>query len=86
MIIQPANRTLSVKEYYFSIKNKEIAKLNASRPADDPIINLGIGSPDGAPSQEAVEAMVDCARKPPPTGTRATSAYLSLGKPWPRGT
>ena len=62
MIIEPANRTLSVKEYYFSIKNKEIAKLNASRPGD-PIINLGIGSPDGAPSEEAVEAMVECARK-----------------------
>jgi len=62
MIIKPAERTLSVKEYYFSIKNKEIARLNASRPGD-PIINLGIGSPDGAPSEEAIEAMVECARK-----------------------
>ncbi len=62
MIIKPAERTLSVKEYYFSIKNKEIARLNADRPGD-PIINLGIGSPDGAPSSEAVEAMVECARK-----------------------
>ena len=33
MIIKPANRTLSVKEYYFSIKNKEIAKLNG-KPLD----------------------------------------------------
>ena len=63
MIIKPAERTLSVKEYYFSIKNKEIARLNAGRPVD-PIINLGIGSPDGAPSEEAVEAMVECARRP----------------------
>ncbi|MBQ5417265.1 MAG: aminotransferase class I/II-fold pyridoxal phosphate-dependent enzyme, partial [Bacteroidales bacterium] len=75
MIIKPADRTLSVKEYYFSIKNKEIAKLNASRPADDPIINLGIGSPDGAPSQEAVEAMVDCARKP---GTHGYQSYIGI--------
>ncbi len=65
MIIQPANRTLSVKEYYFSIKNKEIAKLNAERAAKglDPVINLGIGSPDGAPSEEAVEALCQTARK-----------------------
>ena len=66
MIVKPADRTFSVKEYYFSIKNKEIAGLNASRPGD-PIINLGIGSPDGAPSEEAVEAMA----------TRATPASLN---------
>ena len=29
MIIQPAHRTESVKEYYFSVKNKEIARMNA---------------------------------------------------------
>ena len=33
MIIQPADRTLSVKEYYFSIKNKEMASLNVERKA-----------------------------------------------------
>ena len=75
MIIKPADRTLSVKEYYFSIKNKEIAKLNASRPKDDPIINLGIGSPDGAPSQEAVEAMVECARK---SGSHGYQSYIGI--------
>ena len=63
MIIQPAQRTLSVKEYYFSVKNREIANMTAACP-EDPVINLGIGSPDGAPSPEAVEAMVSCARKP----------------------
>ena len=75
MIIQPAQRTLSVKEYYFSIKNKEIAKLNASRPKDDPIINLGIGSPDGAPSGEAVEAMVECAGK---ATTHGYQSYIGI--------
>ena len=74
MIVKPADRTLSVKEYYFSIKNKEIAKLNASRPGD-PIINLGIGSPDGAPSEEAVEAMVECARKP---GSHGYQSYIGI--------
>lgn len=75
MIIKPADRTLSVKEYYFSIKNKEIARLNASRPKDDPIINLGIGSPDGAPSQEAVQAMVSCARK---SGSHGYQSYIGI--------
>ena len=59
MIIEPAHRTLSVKEYYFSIKNKEIAKLNAERAAKglDPVINLGIGSPDGTPPRPALEVL-----------------------------
>ena len=77
MIIQPANRTLSVKEYYFSIKNKEIAKLNAERAAKglDPVINLGIGSPDGAPSQEAVEALCQTARK---NSTHGYQSYVGI--------
>ena len=59
MIIEPANRTLTVKEYYFSIKNREMAKLNAERAAAglDPIINLGIGSPDGTPPRAALDVM-----------------------------
>ena len=65
MLIQPAQRTLSVKEYYFSIKNREIAALNASRAREglDAVINLGVGSPDGAPPAEAVEALCDTARE-----------------------
>ena len=59
MIIEPAHRTLSVKEYYFSIKNREIAALNAERAAKglDPVINLGIGSPDGTPPRPALERL-----------------------------
>lgn len=59
MIIEPANRTLTVKEYYFSIKNREIAKLNAERAAAglDPVINLGIGSPDGTPPRAALDVI-----------------------------
>ncbi len=77
MIIQPANRTLSVKEYYFSLKNKEIARLNAQRAAQglDPVINLGIGSPDGAPSEAAVEALCGCARKP---GSHGYQSYIGI--------
>ena len=59
MIIQPATRTLSVKPYYFSVKNPEIARLSEERKArgEDPVINLGIGSPDRMPPQEAIEEL-----------------------------
>ena len=77
MIIKPANRTLSVKEYYFSIKNKEIAKLNVERAAKglEPVINLGIGSPDGSPSAAAVEALCETAHRP---GTHGYQSYVSI--------
>ena len=77
MIIEPANRTLSVKEYYFSIKNKEIAGLNARRASQglDPVMNLGIGSPDGAPAPEVIDALCDCARKP---GTHGYQSYIGI--------
>ena len=77
MIIAPANRTLSVKEYYFSRKNREIARLNQERAAKglDPVINLGIGSPDGSPSPEAVEALCSCARK---DGVHGYQSYTGI--------
>ena len=80
MIIQPANRTLSVKEYYFSIKNKEIAALNARRAAEGlpPVINLGIGSPDGAPSPETVEALCACAHRPDSHGYQSYTGIPQL--------
>lgn len=63
MIIQPAKRTESVKEYFFSVKNREMAKLNVERKArgEDPVINLGIGSPDGTPPRAALKAVAETA-------------------------
>ncbi len=58
MIIQPANRLSDVKEYYFSKKLAEIRKLNAEGKN---IINLGIGSPDLAPSDETIKALTETA-------------------------
>ncbi len=80
MIVSPANRTLSVREYYFSIKNKEIARLNAERAArgEDPVINLGIGSPDGAPCPEAVEALCESAHKPNAHGYQSYNGIPEL--------
>ncbi len=77
MIIEPAKRTSSVQEYYFSRKQKEIDVLNASRAVrgEDKIINLGIGAPDGMPPQTAIDALVEAARKP---GNHAYQSYKGL--------
>lgn len=66
MIIEPAHRTESVKEYFFSIKNREMAKLNVERAAKglDPVINLGIGAPDGMPPASAIKALQASAELP----------------------
>ena len=77
MIIQPARRTESVQEYYFSRKLKEIAAMNASREASgaEPVINLGIGSPDGMPPMQAIDALCDSARQ---SGNHAYQSYVGL--------
>ena len=63
MFIRPAKRTESVQEYYFSRKLKDIADMNAVRKeyGIDPVINLGIGSPDGMPPVPAIEALCSTA-------------------------
>lgn len=53
MIIEQANKLQNINEYYFSAKLKEIAQLRA---AGKDIINLGIGNPDQAPSQQTIDA------------------------------
>ena len=77
MIIQPAKRTESVQEYYFSRKLKEIAQMNAERAAagEDMVINLGIGSPDGMPPMPAIEALCESAKQP---GNHAYQSYVGL--------
>ncbi|WP_165020465.1 pyridoxal phosphate-dependent aminotransferase [Dysgonomonas sp. ZJ279] len=52
--IIPAERLNSVNEYYFSIKLKEVAEMNA---AGKNVISLGIGSPDLPPSKETIDAL-----------------------------
>ena len=77
MIIQPAKRTESVQEYYFSRKLKEIAQMNAARKAagEELVINLGIGSPDGMPPMDAIDALVESASQP---GNHAYQSYVGL--------
>ena len=59
--IVPANRIGNVQEYYFSVKLKEIAQMNA-QGAD--VINLGIGSPDLPPSKEVTDTLAEAAADP----------------------
>lgn len=56
--IEPANRVSDIKEYYFSRKLRELAKLN-SEGAD--IISLGIGGPDRAPSEKVILKLQEAA-------------------------
>ncbi len=51
-----ADRLNSVKEYYFSTKLREVRGLIAQ---GRPIINMGIGSPDLAPSPQVLETLRD---------------------------
>lgn len=82
MVIKPARRTESVREYYFSRKLKEVASMNAERAAkgEEGIINLGIGAPDGLPPKAALETLAAQAVRP---GVHAYQSYI--GTPELRG-
>jgi len=76
-MIRPAKRTESVQEYYFSRKLKEIAQMNLDRKAAGgaPVINLGIGSPDGMPPMPAIDALCESALQP---DNHAYQSYTGL--------
>ncbi len=59
--ISCAGRLDTIKEYYFSAKNKQIAELKAS---GRDIVALGIGSPDLPPPASVVEALHVAALRP----------------------
>ena len=59
--VTPARRVENVEEYYFSVKLKEVARMNESGAR---VINLGIGSPDLPPSAETVQALCQAAARP----------------------
>lgn len=72
MIIQAANRTNSVSEYYFSKKLQEIDRMNRQGLN---VINLGIGAPDRMPPEEAIDTLVKEARNP---GNHAYQSYKGI--------
>jgi len=72
MKVKPAERTLSVQEYYFSQKLKQIEQM---RKAGSDIINLGIGSPDQAPSENTIKRLIEEAKKP---GSHGYQSYIGI--------
>lgn len=77
-IILPAERLSYVHEYYFSVKLKEIYRMNLL--GGDKVINLGIGSPDLPPSKEAIKALCECAKKEDSHGYQPYTGLTELRK------
>lgn len=67
-----ATRLKGVEEYYFSQKLKQIA---AMRLQGHDVLNLGIGSPDQAPSEAAIETLSKHSRM---AGNHAYQSYVGL--------
>lgn len=57
--ILPARRVDQIKEYYFSKRLREVARLNAE---GRDIISLGIGGPDRPPMPEVIDTLCEAAR------------------------
>lgn len=53
-LIEPSSRISGLEEYYFSTKLKQIREMNLS---GEPVINLGIGSPDQAPPADVIDEL-----------------------------
>jgi aspartate/methionine/tyrosine aminotransferase len=75
--ILPANRLNTVNEYYFSIKLKEVAEMNA---AGKNVISLGIGSPDMPPSDATINALAESAKVPSAHGYQPHVGIPALRK------
>ena len=73
--IQPAERLSSVQEYYFSVKLKEVARMNAE---GKDIISLAIGSPDMPPSPQTIETLCEEARHANAHGYQPTTGIPEL--------
>lgn len=60
MIIKPSHRIGEVKAYYFATKLAQIAEMNQT---GEPVINLGIGSPDLLPPPEVIAELKNAANE-----------------------
>ncbi|MDP4267300.1 MAG: aminotransferase class I/II-fold pyridoxal phosphate-dependent enzyme [Bacteroidota bacterium] len=67
-----SKRLNEIKEYYFSKKLEEVRQLEARGKR---IINLGIGSPDMAPSEETIKSLIASAENPK---NHAYQSYRSI--------
>ncbi|MEO8471946.1 MAG: aminotransferase class I/II-fold pyridoxal phosphate-dependent enzyme [Chryseolinea sp.] len=76
-MIKPANRISNVEEYYFSRKLTEVRGLDTP---EFRVINLGIGSPDQAPSSATIEALATSAKSPANHGYQSYKGIPALRK------
>lgn len=73
--ITPAHRVAEIKEYYFSRKLAEVAKLNAE---GKDIVSLGIGGPDRPPHQAVIEELCAEASRPDTHGYQPSKGLPEL--------
>ncbi|WP_373074190.1 pyridoxal phosphate-dependent aminotransferase [Zeaxanthinibacter enoshimensis] len=71
-MISTADRLHTVEEYYFSRKLREVRELISE---GKPIINMGIGSPDLAPSPEVLQTLTTAMTEP---GAHQYQSYQGL--------
>jgi aspartate/methionine/tyrosine aminotransferase len=76
-MIKTANRISKVEEYYFSRKLAEVRALDTN---EFRVINLGIGSPDQAPSEATVDALTTSAKNPSNHGYQNYKGIPALRK------
>lgn len=75
MKVKPAERTGLISEYWFSQK---LAQIERMRREGADIINLGIGSPDRAPSESTINALMKGVSKPSSHGYQGYSGIPAL--------
>lgn len=74
-MIKPAERLSTVKEYYFSRKLKEVAKMDAE---GKDVISLAIGSPDMPPSKQTIDKLCEAAQEDNAHGYQPTCGTREL--------
>ena len=77
MKVKPADRTGKVQEYYFSQK---LAQIDRMRREGADIINLGIGSPDQAPSESTIASLISFVVRPTSHGYQSYNGNPALRK------
>lgn len=77
--ISPSRRVATVKEYYFSTKLREIARLNAE---GRDIVSLGVGGPDRPPHNEVVSTLCTEAQNPGNHGYQSYTGLPGLRQAW----
>jgi LL-diaminopimelate aminotransferase len=77
MKVKPAIRTNSVEEYFFSSKLKQIEVM---RNSGIDVINLGIGSPDLAPSPNTIDKLIETVKRPDVHGYQSYTGVPELRK------